>query len=105
MLTPRRDRWAAFDVGLAMLLVILNGTDWAITKHAVEHWGARELNPLMAPLIGSGVDVVLKLLLPLVVLLCMVLIEVPTRIRWLLGAVTLLYVGIVGWGLFQLAGM
>ncbi len=71
------------------------------TNILVGNFGAIEINPLMAPLVGTGWMVLLKVGLPVVV------IALASRVRsrrsvTLLSIVVAVYVGVVTLGLGQL---
>jgi hypothetical protein len=53
------------SAALALALLALNILDIAVTNLVVSDFGAVELNPLMAPLIGTPWSVVLKIGIPL----------------------------------------
>ena len=70
-----------FDVptaatALAIALLALNVLDLVITRVAIEHLGAIELNPVMAPTIGTVWATALKVLIPLVV------VALASRVRY-----------------------
>lgn len=60
---------------LAIALLALNVLDVVVTEFSVEHLGAIEINPLMAPLIGTPWAFAIKIALPLIV------IVLATRLR------------------------
>ena len=87
---------------LAIALLALNVLDVVVTNFSVEHLGAVEINPLMAPLIGTGWAFVVKIGLPLIV------ITLAARLRsWrlvkMLRALVMLYMVIVTINVAQVA--
>lgn len=56
-------------IALAVALLCLNVLDLAITRVAVTHLGGVELNPLLAPLLGSGWADLLKIEVPLLIVI------------------------------------
>jgi len=87
---------------LAIALLALNVLDVVVTNFSVEHLGAVEINPLMAPLIGTGWAFVVKIGLPLIV------ITLAARLRsWrlvkMLRALVMLYMVIVTINIAQVA--
>lgn len=60
---------------LAIALLALNVLDVVVTEFSVQYLGAVEINPLMAPLIGTPWAFAIKVALPLVV------ITLATRLR------------------------
>jgi hypothetical protein len=55
-------------VALAIALLALNVLDLVLTDFGISSLGAREINPLMAPLIGTPWAMVVKFGIPLAVL-------------------------------------
>ena len=53
---------------LAIALVGLNLLDIIVTELAIDRFGAIEVNPLMAPIVGTPAASALKVIIPLVVL-------------------------------------
>ena len=53
---------------LAIALLGLNLLDIMVTELAIDRFGAIEVNPLMAPIVGSQMASGLKVLIPLVIL-------------------------------------
>jgi hypothetical protein len=89
-------------VVLALFLLALNVLDTVATNVLVGNFGAVEINPLMAPLVGTGWMIALKVGLPLVV------IALCTRVRSrrpviLLSILVAFYVLVAALGLGQLA--
>lgn len=87
---------------LAIALLALNVLDVVVTEFSVNHLGAVEINPLMAPLIGTPWAFALKVALPLIV------ITLATRLRsWrfvnFLRAMVVLYIVIVLFNISQVA--
>lgn len=89
-------------VVLSLFLLALNVLDTVATNVLVGNFGAVEINPLMAPLVGTGWMVALKVGLPLVV------IALSTRVKSrrpviLLSILVVFYVLVAALGLGQLA--
>jgi len=89
-------------VVLALALLALNVLDTIATNILVLDFGAIEINPLMAPLVGTGWMVLLKVGLPVVA------IALASRVRsrrsvTLLSIVVAVYVFVAALGLGQLA--
>lgn len=87
---------------LAIALLALNVLDVVVTNFSVDHLGAVEVNPLMAPLIGTPWAFAVKIALPLIV------ITLATRLRsWrmvkLLRALVMLYMVVVMFNIAQVA--
>ncbi len=55
-------------IALAFALVTLNVLDLMVTQLSVAHFGASEINPIVAPLLGTPWAVVLKVGLPAAIL-------------------------------------
>lgn len=88
-------------VALAIALLALNILDIVVTNVLVEGFGATEVNPLMAPLVGTPWMVVLKVGIPIVV------IGLATRVSSrrsaaLLSIVVAVYVLVTAFGLGQI---
>lgn len=89
-------------VVLALALLALNVLDTVATNILVLDFGAVEINPLMAPLVGTGWMVVLKVGLPILA------IALATRISsrrsvTVLSIVVAVYVFVAALGIGQLA--
>ena len=89
-------------VVLALSLLALNVLDTVATNILVLDFGAVEINPLMAPLVGTGWMVVLKVGLPILA------IALATRISsrrsvTVLSIVVAVYVFVAALGIGQLA--
>ena len=89
-------------VVLAFALLALNVLDTVATNILVLDFGAVEINPLMAPLVGTGWMVVLKVGLPILA------IALATRISsrrsvTVLSIVVAVYVFVAALGIGQLA--
>lgn len=98
--SPSRDRSSA--VALAIALLALNVLDLVLTDFGIRTLGAREVNPLMAPLIDTWWAVVLKVGIPLAV------VAMATQVRsartvLLLRVVVALYVTLAIATLAQIA--
>lgn len=89
-------------VALALTLLTLNVLDIAATNILVEGFGAVEINPLMAPLIGTPWAVALKVGIPMVAI-AMATRVVSRRSVTLLSIVVALYVLVAALGLGQVA--
>ena len=85
--------------GFLGVLFVANVLDMVMTRAAIEAGFAYEANPIMAPFIGTGTDVLLKV--GFVAAFCVAAFYL-VRSRWLMRgieAVTILYTGIVVYSL------
>lgn len=89
-------------VVLALSLLVLNIVDTVATNILVGDFGAVEINPLMAPLVGTGWMVLLKVGLPLVTIALAARVG-SRRSVTLLSIVVAVYVSVAALGLGQLA--
>lgn len=89
-------------VVLALALLALNVLDTIATNILVLDFGAVEINPLMAPLVGTSWMVVLKVGLPLVVIALATRIS-SRRAVTLISIVVAVYVFVAALNLGQLA--
>jgi len=96
---PRLRRVA---VVLALALLVLNVLDTIATNILVGNFGAVELNPLMAPLVGTGWMVLLKVGLPIVVIVLAARVN-TRRTVVMLSTLVVFYVFVAAFGLGQLA--
>lgn len=89
-------------VALALMLLVLNVLDTVATNILVLEFGAIEINPIVAPMVGTPLMVALKVGLPLVV------IALATRVRSkssivMLSVLVTVYTFVAALGLGQLA--
>ena len=89
-------------VALALVLLVLNVLDTVTTNILVLEFGAIEINPIVAPMVGTPLMVALKVGLPLVV------IALATRVRSkssivMLSVLVTVYTFVAALGLGQLA--
>ena len=89
-------------VVLALFLLVLNIVDTVATNILVLDFGAVEINPLMAPLVGTGWMALLKVGLPVVVIALATRVK-SRRLVTLLSIVVAAYVFVAALGLGQLA--
>lgn len=89
-------------VVLALALLVLNVLDTVATNILVGDFGAVELNPLMAPLVGTGWMVLLKVGLPIVVIALASRVKTRRSVT-LLSTLVVFYVLVAALGLGQLA--
>jgi len=89
-------------VVLALALLVLNVLDTVATNILVGDFGAVELNPLVAPLVGTGWMVLLKVGLPLVVIVLAPRVNTRRPVV-LLSTLVVFYVFVAALGLGQLA--
>jgi hypothetical protein len=89
-------------VVLALALLVLNVLDTVATNILVGNFGAVELNPLMAPLVGTGWMVLLKVGLPIVVIVLAARVS-SRRTVVMLSTLVVFYVFVAALGLGQLA--
>ncbi|MGI9641685.1 MAG: DUF5658 family protein [Acidimicrobiia bacterium] len=87
---------------LAIALLALNVLDVVVTEFSVTHLGAVEINPLMAPLIGTPWAFVLKVALPLIVITLATRLRSWRLVKFLRGMVAL-YIVIVLFNISQVA--
>jgi len=89
-------------VVLALTLLVLNVLDTVVTNILVGDFGAAELNPLMAPLVGTSWMVLLKVGLPIVVIVLAARVSTRRSVV-LLSTLVVYYVFVAALGLGQLA--
>jgi hypothetical protein len=70
-------------VALAFALLALNVLDLVLTDFGIRVLGAREINPLMAPLIGTSWAVVVKIAFPVSVLVMATQVRTERTVRML----------------------
>lgn len=97
---PPHLRTAAFSLALALLA--LNLLDLMVTNLGVENYGAVEVNPVMAPLIGTPWAVVVKIGIPLGIIL-LTLWGGSARVLRMLRVAVAIYVVVAMIGVGQLA--
>lgn len=87
---------------LAIALLALNVLDVVVTEFSVDHLGAVEINPLMAPLIGTPWAFAIKVALPLIVITLATRLRSWRFVKFLRGMVAL-YIVIVLFNISQVA--
>jgi len=98
-----RDRTIKSRIGLLWLLVVLNIADVFSTTTVLER-GGRELNPVMAPIVGSWI-VTLGAKLVVIALMWTAALRAPVRSRsasLMLAVGAMFYAAIVSWNLIGL---
>lgn len=97
----RANRVGRVAVTLSILLLVLSAVDLVVTEIGIRHFGGVELNPLLAPLIGTPWALVVKLGLPATILLLAPKARAPFIARALKLAVVF-YVAITVFNVTQL---
>lgn len=92
----------ATTVALAVALFALSALDLVVTEIGVVHYGATEMNPLMAPMLGTPWALVVKIGLPGFILLLAHKVRTTFAIRALRTAVAV-YLVVVCFNLIQFA--
>jgi hypothetical protein len=70
-------------VALAVALLALSVLDLVLTDFGIRALGAREINPLMAPLIGTSWAPIVKIAIPLVVVVTTTQVRTQRAVRML----------------------
>ena len=95
------DELRRFAMVAALGLIVLNACDLLLTRHLISI-GATEANPLMAPIVSGWWGYVIKIGVPSLLALRYITAPVFRRVSLGLGAVFVLYCGVVLWNLHVL---